>query len=318
MAVFTELSTEDFINLLSLYDFGRFDRAEGITQGVENTNYHLWTDTGRYIVTVLEGRTRGKDLAFYDKVTRALFDEGIQTPIFYRDLSGGFVQNVKGKSCVVSKYLEGASIEADSLRAEQVGSAGKLLAQCHVASASFDPSIVRNNQMGIEEWRRLIAKTGDKADVFEQGLSSRLLKEIDVIEASLAGDLPNGVIHGDYFTDNVFFDAQGDAVAVIDFYFSCTDTYVYDLALAVNAWCFDDSGEFGPDFYGCFVDSYQCVRVLSESEKLAFSMLRKAAALRIISTRLHDWFFTPADAMITKKDPSPYLKIFDFETSWFA
>lgn len=280
MAVYTILSDKDFAEILSNCSIGHYIRSEPIEEGVENTNYHLWTDKGRYILSLFEARIDGASLPFVFGLQDGLNKAGISCPEM---LHNG---TVLGKPWAVISYLAGRSITKPS--SLQCQMAGVYLAKLHQAGGKY--ALKRDNPMGENQWRDLFGMTQKHMNAKQAALVQSILD-------SKMPALPRGNIHGDYFPDNVFFDEQGEKVTgVIDFYFACTEDYIYDLALAANAW-----GD-GTDL----IKGYETVRPLSAVETKYLPLMRRRAALRILLTRLYDWYNTPEGAHVVKKDPDEY------------
>jgi homoserine kinase type II len=286
MAVYTHLTESDFITALDGAGLGDYQRHEGITSGVENTNYHVWTDAGRYILTVFEARIDADSLPFVFSYQSHLRDANMQCPTMLHQ------GKIKNKPFAISSFLNGTGIDYPT--AGQAELAGVYLAHMHGAADGFSQK--RQNPMGIASCQSLFEKT--KIYMSEE----QMCMVRDILETPNHMNCPTGAIHADYFPDNVFFnDAGTNVTGVIDFYFACTDYFIYDLAIAMNAWGHADA----------FVDGYQDVRSLTGHEKIWLPHMRRRAAVRIFLTRLYDWHNTPSWADIVKHDPVDYWELLE-------
>lgn len=302
MAVFTPVSIADAKAFLAGYDIGEVVELTAIAEGVENTNYRLDTTRGRFVLTLFEGRTDEVSLPFCLGLTAHLAARGFPCPTPIEDRTGGWLGRLNGRAAAVIEWKTGAWLRTPS-SADQAA-AGAVLARLHLTAADFD--LQRANPVGPAMWRRL-------ADRCAQGASGEDRRLLDQVNASLArlgdpftGDLPGGAIHADYFPDNVLF--EDDAVsAVIDFYFGCSGTFAYDLAIALSAWGFDAEGRPMLDALTAFQRGYESVRPLNAAEREALPRLGEAAALRFTVTRLHDRIFHDPANLVTPKDPAVFL-----------
>lgn len=306
MAVYTQLSKEQIADLIALYDCGNLVSFEGIVQGVENSNYKITTDQDRFILTIFEKRTNEADLPFFFNFMEHLNAHGIYCPFVVKDREEQRIQKVAGKSASVFSFLDGHNIEAATITPQKCAEMGTLLAQMHIAAQDF--SLTRANSMSLSTWKDLAQKINGK-----QEYDALIDGELALAEKTLALDLPKGAVHADVFPDNVF-ERNGKIEGVIDFYFSSTDFYIYDLAITLNAWCFNNA-EFDAARADQMLKSYQELRPLSHKEKAAFQDMLRAAALRILLTRSYDWIFHDPSALVKPKDPLEYKKILEFHVS---
>lgn len=306
MAVYTHVQKSDLIEFLSHYDIGALSGFEGIAQGVENTNYILITTGGKFILTLFEKRVDPVDLPFFFAFTDHLTAHKIPCPAIVRDRDGGMMRVLSGRPAAIIKFLEGQDIESGDITPAHCGSLGDFLGKMHKASLSFDQ--VRENTLSLEGWRELAAATASRADSVKQGLAHTIANEILFLERHWPepDSLPRAAIHADIFPDNVFFKGT-DVCGVIDFYFSCTDFLAYDLAIVINAWCFDARGHILPKRVHELMGAYSKSRKLGNAEKEALPVLCRGAALRFLLTRLNDWIYHPAGALVKPKDPLEYL-----------
>ena len=307
MAVFTPVSDHQARAWLESHAVGEFVSLHPIAEGVENTNYRLETTTGRYVLTLFEGRTDAASLPFCLGLTDHLADRDFPAPRPVRDGSGQWLGRLNDRACAVIEWRAGAWLRSPTL-ADQA-TAGAVLARLHRDAAGF--SVPRANPVGPVAWRAL----ADRCACAATGADRAVL---DTVEAALArlgdpfaGDLPTGPIHADYFPDNVLF--EGGAVSgVIDFYFGCVDALVYDLAIALSAWGFDGEGREISGAVEAFRRGYESVRPLSPAEARALPRLGEAAALRFTLTRLHDRIFHDPTKLVTPKDPAAFLRRLDY------
>jgi homoserine kinase type II len=302
MAVYTIITDAMIDRLLLQYDIGKHRALTGITQGVENTNYKLETDQGHFILTIYEKRVDPADLPFFINLKTHLAEQGYPCPTPVRANDGHVLQNIQGKSMAIVSFLNGtftASPEPPHCHA-----AGAVLADMHLKSAHFD--MQRPNALGKQAWRPLIEQIKD--DVAHTDHSDQMPQVenwLTGIEQNWPDRLPQGVIHGDLFPDNVLFD-HTTITGVIDFYFACQDMLAYDLAVMINAWCFDQPQRFNPDKAKALVTGYTSNRSLQDDEREAMLVLARGAALRFYLTRLYDWIHTPSDAQVKPHNPDDY------------
>lgn len=305
MAVFTPVSDAEARNFLDAYDLGDLVALTPIAEGVENTNYALQTASGRFVLTLFEGRTDAAALPFCLGLTDRLADAGLPTARPVRDRSGTWLGVLNGRSATVVEWLNGAWPREPS--PVQAQAAGTMLGRMHLAAAYPGR---RDNPVGPAAWRALADRIATRAEGQDRAM-------LDQVEASLAelgdpftDDLPVGAVHADYFPDNVLF--EGDAVSgVIDFYFACTGPLAYDLAIALSAWGFDGAGRPSSGILEAFRRGYETVRPLSLEETAALPRLGRAAALRFTLTRLHDRVFHDPSKLLTPKDPAAFLARLD-------
>ncbi|MCL4677257.1 MAG: homoserine kinase [Alphaproteobacteria bacterium] len=309
MAVYTHITAEQLSDFLGLYDLGTLVSFEGIAQGVSNTNYHVFTDRGRIILTIFEERRVNEaDLPFFFAFSDHLSRAGIQTPRALPDRAGRNIGRLAGRPAVFLNFLEGKDIPKAQLTAAHCGSFGAGLARMHLAAEGF--TITRKNSMGPDKWQTLANKTANGADGFHAGLRTIIAEELAELLAAWPGQdgrVPVGTVHADAFPDNVFF-IDGEMSAVIDFYFSCTDFYAYDLAISINAWCFAPDHTFSPERYRAFMQAYQSVRPLNALEAEFLPLFCRGAALRILLSRLEEYLEHDASTLMVPHDPGEYLK----------
>ena len=312
MAVYTEVSDQELARFLTRYDIGTPIRKTPIAEGVENTNYRLETDQGAYILTLFEKRTRAEDLPFFMDLTAHLAAKGLSIPAPVEMKHGEVISSLCGRPAAIITFLEGRPIMPPDPSA--CAGFGAAVASLHEAVADFDQT--RDNPLSLEGWRALADACRKRADECASGLGALIDEELATLVEDWPQDLPRGVVHADLFPDNIFF-MDGRISGFIDFYFSCTDFFAYDLAIAVNAWCFDKTGAFRQDNALELMKAYQSKRALSAEEKKAFPVLLRGSALRFLMTRLYDWLHQDPQALVTVKNPLEYRDIILFHRQNF-
>lgn len=307
MAVYTQVSAEAMSALLSRYDVGELVSAKGIAEGVENSNFLVETSSGRFILTLYEKRVDAGDLPFFMALLDHLAARGCPVPRALADREGRQIQEVAGRPAALIEFLSGVSLSTPT--PAQARAAGAALGQMHVAARDF--ALSRPNSLGLAGWHALAARCGDQLDLIQPGLGARVAAELAFLDAHWPRDLPQAVIHADLFPDNVLM--LGDRVTgVIDFYFSCTEIRAWDVAVTHSAWCFSaDGARFDRALGAALVEGYAAAHGLSAAEEAAFPVLARGACLRFLLTRAWDWLNTPADALVTRKDPLAFLRRLD-------
>ena len=301
MAVYTEVADEELRAFLARFDLGSVLSLKGIAEGVENSNYFLRTEAGTFILTLYEKRVREGDLPFFLGLMEHLASRGLRCPLPVRDRSGVALGQLAGRPAAICTFLEGLAVRRPN--AAKCRSLGAALARLHEAGQGFD--IRRENALSLAGWPPLAEAAGADADRVSPGLGARIAAELDALGTLWPRDLPEGVIHADLFTDNVFF--LGDEVSgLIDFYFACNDAYAYDLAICLNAWCFEPTMEFNQTKGRALLAGYESVRRLDPAEVAALPVLARGSALRFMLTRLVDWLNVPPGALVKPKDPLEY------------
>ncbi|MDB5448814.1 MAG: thrB [Phenylobacterium sp.] len=301
MAVYTDITDDELATLLADFDLGAAVAFKGIAEGVENSNFLLETEAGRFILTVYEKRVREEDLPFFLDLMRWLAEHGYPCATPMADRAGQALKRVRGKPCAIVSFLPGLSVRRPSVA--HCREAGEGLARLHLASRGF--SGARPNDLGQAAWAPMFDGLAADAEGLKPGLAQVIQNDLDELARAWPRGLPGGVIHADYFPDNVFFQA-GRFAGAIDFYFACDDALAYDIAIALNAWCFEPDGSFNITAARALVAGYEAHRPLSEAERGALPVLAHGAAMRFFLTRLHDWHATPAGALVRPKDPLEY------------
>jgi homoserine kinase type II len=310
MAVYTEVSDEDLARFIASYDLGALLSYKGIAEGVENTNYLLHTGKGPVFLTLYEKRVDPTDLPFFLGLMEHLANAGITCPTPVHDAEGRTLRVLAGRPAALVTFLEGVWIRRPQPR--HCLEVGKALARLHLAGRSFEGR--RANALGLSGWRPLFERFKPQADDVAPGLSATIEQELGYLEGHWPAGLDQGVIHADLFPDNVFF--LGDRLSgLIDFYFACNDALAYDVAVTLNAWCFETDHTFNMTKSQALLRGYQSVRPLATEERTALPMLARGAALRFLLTRAYDWLNTASTALVNRKDPNEFLRRLRFHRS---
>lgn len=308
MAVYTEVPDDELDSFAREYDIGRVVSCKGIAEGVENSNYLLQTDRGSYILTLYEKRVDPAELPFFLGLMEHLAARGLACPTPIPGRDGRALRSLCGRPAAIVSFLAG--VWHARPRPEHCAALGEAMAEMHLKGADFGGR--RPNSLSVAGWRPLFEAIRPRAGQIDPTLAPLVADELDLLEASWPSDLPVGLIHADLFPDNVFFlptDSGGERVSgLIDFYFACTDILAYDLAICLNAWCFETDGAFNATKARLMLGAYRRRRPLSEPELAALPLLARGAALRFLLTRAYDWLNTPAGALVKRKDPLEYLR----------
>jgi homoserine kinase type II len=303
MAVYTDVAAEDLAHFLAGYDIGELLSYKGIAEGVENSNFLLHSSHGHFILTLYERRVAERDLPFFLALMEHLASRGIVCPQPVKNKAGKMLGKLAGRPAAIINFLDGMWIRRPS--AAHCAALGEALARLHLAGADF--AMQRDNALSVAGWRQLYDSCGERADKIESNLQKALAAELDMLERNWPRGLPQGVIHADLFPDNVFF--LGDRLSgLIDFYFACTDTLVYDVAICLNAWCFEPDHAYNVTKGRALLASYAKTRPLSHEEWEKLPLLARGAAMRFLLTRLVDWLDVPPGALVRPKDPREYAR----------
>jgi homoserine kinase type II len=302
MAVYTDVSFEDLETLLGDYDVGPARSFKGIAEGVENSNFHLQTDRGGYILTLYEKRVSADDLPFFLGLMEHLAKRGIACPQPVRSRSGANWTTLNGRPAALLTFLDGVSLRKPEVT--HCAAAGEALALLHEAGRDF--TITRENSLGPVGWRKLAEDTNARADTIQTGTATLIKTTLQDLQV-WPDNLPKGIIHADLFPDNVLF-VDGKISGLIDFYFACNDSLAYDIAVMLNAWCFEQDGSFNLTKGKALLSAYRAHRALNAEEIAALPILARGAALRFLLTRLYDWLNPNPAALVRQKDPRDYIK----------
>jgi homoserine kinase type II len=303
MAVYSDVSDEELQQFLAGYNIGSVLAYKGIAEGVENSNYLLHTSDGFFILTLYEKRVAEDDLPFFLGLTEHLAARGITCPQPVRSRSGDALGRLVNRPAAIFTFLDGMWIRRPQV--VHCAAVGEALARLHLAGADF--AMTRPNALSVKGWRMLADTAGACADTVKKGLHQAIESELTLLERDWPHDLPQGVIHADLFPDNVFF-LDNHLSGLIDFYFACTDAFAYDVAICLNAWCFEPDHAYNITKGRALLKGYTRVRKLSLREIDVLPLLCRGAALRFLLTRLVDWLNVPPGALVKPKDPLEYYR----------
>ncbi|HEX2942119.1 MAG TPA: homoserine kinase [Rhodopila sp.] len=310
MAVYTEVTDDALAAFIADYDIGTVVAFRGIAEGVENSNFSLRTTSGDFILTLYEKRVDPQDLPWFLGLMEHLSQRGLVCPQPVHGRDGVALRQLCGRHAAITTFLPG--VWPRRVRQSHCGPVGTALARLHLAGADYAPR--RTNALGPQSWRPLLDRCRARADEVQAGLAHALDDALNHILDAWPGNLPVGHIHADLFPDNVFF--LGDTLSgLIDFYFAATDLLAYDIAVCLNAWCFEPDFSFNITKSRALLRAYMQARPLSAEEQAALPVLCQGAAIRFLLTRLYDWLNTPAGALVTRKDPLEYLRRLRFHLS---
>jgi len=311
MAVYTDVAADELAEFLSRYDIGELLSYKGIAEGVENSNFLLHSSAGYFILTLYEKRVARSDLPFFLELMTHLASRGISCPLPVKNKSGEALSTLAGRPAAIISFLEG--VWPRKPNAAHCAGVGEVLAKMHLAGRDFP--LRRANALSVEGWRPLFEQAASRADELQGGLRAFIGAELDHLESGVwPNDLPQGVIHADLFPDNVFF--LGEKLSgIIDFTFACNDMLAYDVAICLNAWCFESDYSFNVTKARAFLGAYGRERKLSDAEERALPLLARGAALRFLLTRLVDFLNVPKGALVRPKDPLEYVRKLRFQQS---
>jgi homoserine kinase type II len=310
MAVYTDVAADDLGEFLNGYDIGDLLSYKGIAEGVENSNFLLHTTAGSFILTLYEKRVASDDLPYFLSLMAYLAARGVSCPQPAKNRNGDVFGALSGRPAAIINFLEGVWPRRPSV-AHCTG-LGDTLAKMHIAGRDFP--LRRKNPLSVAGWRPLLDRAAPRADSVQHGLRDFLESELDHLETRWPNHLPEGVIHADLFPDNVFF--LGDKLSgLIDFPFACNDILAYDVAICLNAWCFEPDHSFNVTKARALVGAYGRERRLSHAEEEALPLLARGAALRFLLTRLVDFLNVPPGALVEPKDPLEYFRKLRFQQS---
>jgi len=312
MAVYTDVAADELAAFLKDYEIGELLSYKGIAEGVENSNFLLHTSAGYFILTLYEKRVARGDLPFFLGLMTHLASHGINCPQPVQNKSGEALSALAGRPAAIINFLEG--VWPRKPNAAHCAAVGQALAKMHLAGRDFAMS--RANALSVSGWRPLFEQAAPRADEVQRGLRAFIGAELDHLEAVNVWPkhLPQGVIHADLFPDNVFF--LGERLSgIIDFTFACNDMLAYDVAICLNAWCFESDYSFNVTKARAFLNAYSRERELSEAEQHALPLLARGAALRFLLTRLVDCLNVPPGALVQPKDPLEYARKLRFQQS---
>lgn len=303
MAVYTDVADDELRAFVALYDIGEVLACKGIAEGVENSNYLITTEAGNFILTLYEKRVSPADLPFFIALMEHLARQGVACPTPLKGRDGAALRELCGRPAAIVSFLAG--MWPRRIEPFHCAALGRALAALHRAGASF--AMRRANDLSVAGWRRLFEACAERAGEVQPGLAAELGEELSCLEHDWPDDLPAAIIHADLFPDNVFFRGR-EVSGLIDFYFACSDFLAYDLAVCLNAWCFEADGSLNVTKARLLLDSYRRARPLSAAELAALPLLARGSALRFLLTRLYDRLNQPAGALVRPKDPLEFLR----------
>ncbi len=303
MAVYTEVSDDALAAFLTDYNIGSMVAFRGIAEGVENSNFSLRTTQGDFILTLYEKRVDVSELPWFLGLMEHLARHGVTCPQPVRGRDGAALRELAGRAAAITTFLPG--VWPRRVRVEHCGPVGEALATLHLAGAGY--AATRPNALGPQGWAPLLAASVMGADDVNPGLGDELSAALPRIVGNWPHGLPTGHIHADLFPDNVFF-LDNALSGIIDFYFAATDLLAYDVAVCLNAWCFEADGAFNLTKGQALLAGYNRVRPMQADELAALPVLCQGAAIRFALTRLYDWVNTPPGALVTRKDPMDYVR----------
>ena len=310
MAVYTDVTDQDLSALISSYDIGEIVTCKGIAEGVENSNFLLATTSDMYILTLYEKRVNPEQLPFFLGLMEHLAEHGFESPVPIKNRAGKALSECAGRPSAIVSFLKGQWPRKPTVK--HCTGLGTALGRMHVAGLNYRQT--RTNDLSLSGWKNLFTQCAKQADAVVPGLEADMTTELVYLEAHWPNDLPYGLIHADAFPDNIFF--LGDTFSgMIDYYFACTDLLAYDIAICLNAWCFELDGQFNITKARALLASYGAERRLSEAEMVALPLLCRGAAVRFLLTRLYDWINHAPGSLVTPKDPKEYLNKLRFHQS---
>ena len=313
MAVYTKLSENNLKDFFSKYNLGKLLKFKGIQEGIENSNYFVKTDSGKFILTIYEKRVEAKDLPFFMGLMKNIFNENFPSPEPIINKNGNYITEIFGKKAAVVSFLEGFSKK--NLTPDNCHEVGIYTAKLHMITKNLN--IKRTNRLSVNSWRLIYRKIQKDCSKIYPDLTKIIETNLDVIENKWPKNIPCGIIHADLFPDNIFFKGN-KLTGIIDFYFSCYDFYALEIAICLNALCFEGKNEdlsFNVTKAKKFIDGYSSIRKLTEEEKESLKILCQGAAMRFLLTRVFDYLNLTEDALVKIKDPVEYLKRLEFHES---
>ena len=313
MAVYTKLSENQLKDFFSKYNLGRLLNYKEIKEGIENTNYFIKTENGKFILTLYEKRVEERDLPFFISLMKNLFDRNFPSPEPIINKNGNYISEISGKKAAVVSFLHGNAKK--NLNPENCYNVGVNTAKLHLITKDLTGK--RQNKLSISSWRKIYNKVKKDCSKIHSNLPNIIEKNLDVIEKNWPKNIPSGIIHADLFPDNIFFEGS-KLTGFIDYYFSCNDFYAFEIAICLNALCFEGKNEnlsFNVTKAKKFIDGYSSIRKLSDNEKNSLKILCQGAAIRFLLTRVFDYLNLIEGAIVKIKDPVEYLKRLEFHNS---
>ena len=306
MAIYTKISPKDIRDIEKKYNLGKIIYFKGIKKGIENTNYLLKTKNKKFILTLFEKRVQKKDVPFFMNLMDKLSKYKINCPEPQRNKKGSFLIKIKNKTTSIVSFVEGK--DKLKLNTNNCYEIGKNIAKLHKASKKI--KLYRKNSLSLKEWPKLLNRIGNKSKTISPSLDGLMKNSFLQIKNKWPKNLPYGIIHADLFIDNIFF-KKNKFHGYIDFYFACNDFLMYEIAICINALCFDKKNNkfiFNKEKSSNLIKGYSKIRRFSEKEKKSLNVLCRGAALRYLLTRTYDYLNTPKSAVIKIKNPREYIQ----------
>jgi len=313
MAVYTKLNVDQLTEFFLKYNLGKFLDHKEIKEGIENTNYFIITEKGNFILTLYEKRVDEKDLPFFIGLMKNLFDKKFLSPEPIINKNGNYISDIAGKKAAVISFLDGATKK--SLNPENCYEVGLYTAKLHFITKNL--ALKRKNKLSVSSWRKIYDKVKKDCSKISPDLPNIIEKNLSSIEKNWPKNIPTGIIHADLFPDNIFFE-KDKLSGIIDYYFSCYDYYAFEIAICLNALCFEGKSEnlsFNVTKAKKFINGYESIRKLTKNEKESLKTLCQGAAMRFLLTRVFDYLNLTEGAIVTVKDPIEYLKRLEFHDS---
>jgi len=310
MAIYTKLDKEKINSILSNYSLGNLKKFEGIKEGIENTNYSIETDKGKYILTIYEKRVNKNDLPFFSELMLGLSNKSFICPKPIPNKNSVYISDFQNKKFMIVSFLEGKAKK--NLSPSDCKIAGRESARLHEITKKFD--FKRQNDLSVKSWRKIFDQVKNKCNKIHPDLPRLIEANLTDVEKNWPNNLPAGIIHADLFNDNIFF-KNNKFSGFIDFYFSCNDFYAFEIAICFNALCFDGMKQnlsFNVTKAKKFIEGYNEVRKISDEERKSIKVLSQGAALRFLLTRVFDYINIVDGAVVKIKDPIEYLKRLEF------
>ena len=305
MAVYTKINKKDISYINRKFDIEKIGEFKGIKQGIENTNYLLRSKNKKFILTIFEKRVSKKEIPFFMKLMSELNNSQINCPKPQKKKDGGYLIKIKNKTACIVSFLKGK--DKKSLNFKNCHDIGKMIAEMHLSTKKINLS--RKNSMGVRYLNPLLKSIRFKSKKFTN-VEKFLKTNFKDIKTKWPNNLPKGIIHGDLFIDNIFF-RNNRLSGVIDFYFAANDYFMYEIAICVNALCFDKKKSkfvMNKKKVRNLIKGYEKIRKISIKEKKSLNILCRGAAMRYFMTRLYDYSNTPKTALIKIKDPREYYQ----------
>ena len=310
MAVYTKLTEIEIKKFFLKYNLGKLINYKEIKEGIENTNYFIETEKSKFILTLYEKRVEEKDLPFFIGLMKNLFDKKFPSPEPIINKNGNYISDIVNKKSAVISFLEGGAKKV--LGPDDCYQVGIYAAKLHLITKNLTGK--RENKLSVNSWRNIYNKVKNDCSKIHKDLPKIIEKNLDQIEKKWPKNIPSGIIHADLFPDNIFF-INDKLSGIIDYYFSCHDFYAFEIAICLNALCFEGINEnlsFNVTKAKKFIDGYSSIRTLTDDEKKYLKVLCQGAAMRFLLTRVFDYLNLTEGAIVKIKDPIEYLKRLEF------